>query len=201
MLVHLVDVSSSSGREPVEDFDVIMRELALFPGRDASGEQLKDKPMVVAANKIDALDDPARLERLRSHVGDLGLPLYPGVCGHRRGRTRAARGGLAGDRRAFHRLPQARRRTRASIPSSIAHGIDEGGWRRSRRDSRRHARSHSRRASRDGACRAAGPVPDACPGDAVPDSATSHTPAFGVDVPQVRDGGARRRRRARCHGL
>ncbi len=77
VLVHLVDVSSSSGREPIEDFDVIMRELALFPGRDASGEQLKDKPMVVAANKIDALDDPARLERLRSHAGDLGLPLFP----------------------------------------------------------------------------------------------------------------------------
>src|SRR5687767_11996745 len=76
VLVHLVDVSSSSGREPTDDFDVIMRELALFPGRDASGEQLKDKPMVVAANKIDALDDPARLERLRNQVADLGLPLF-----------------------------------------------------------------------------------------------------------------------------
>ena len=40
VLVHLVDVSSASGRDPVEDFDVIMRELALFPGRDASGERL-----------------------------------------------------------------------------------------------------------------------------------------------------------------
>ena len=77
VLVHLVDVSSSSGREPIEDFDVIMRELALFPGRDASGEQLKDKPMVVAANKIDALDDPARLEPLRSRAAGLGLPLFP----------------------------------------------------------------------------------------------------------------------------
>src|SRR5687768_6991454 len=65
VLVHLVDVSAASGREPVEDFDVIMRELALFPGRDASGEQLADKPMVVAANKIDGLDDPGGLERLR----------------------------------------------------------------------------------------------------------------------------------------
>src|SRR5687768_7527466 len=65
VLVHLVDVSSASGREPVEDYDVIMRELELFPGRDASGEQLADKPMVVAANKIDGLDDPGGLERLR----------------------------------------------------------------------------------------------------------------------------------------
>ena len=38
VLVHLVDVSSATGRDPVEDFDVITRELELFPGRDASGE-------------------------------------------------------------------------------------------------------------------------------------------------------------------
>jgi GTPase len=76
LLVHVVDVSSASGRDPVEDFDVIARELELFPGRDASGEQLKDKPMVVAANKIDALDDPTRLERLRAHSRERGVPLY-----------------------------------------------------------------------------------------------------------------------------
>ena len=76
VLVHLVDVSSGSGRDPVEDFDVIMKELALFPGRDASGEQLKDKPMLVAANKIDALDEPDRLARLRAHVETLGVPFY-----------------------------------------------------------------------------------------------------------------------------
>ena len=77
VLVHLVDVSSASGRDPVEDFGVIVKELALFPGRDASGEQLKDKPMLIAANKIDALDEPDRLVRLREHVEDRGLRLYP----------------------------------------------------------------------------------------------------------------------------
>src|SRR5687767_6959875 len=61
VLVHIVDVSSASGRDPVEDYDVITRELALFPGRDASGERLADKPVVLAANKIDALDEPERL--------------------------------------------------------------------------------------------------------------------------------------------
>jgi GTP-binding protein len=76
LLVHLVDVSSVSGRDPVEDFIVITRELALFPGRDASGEQLRDKPVIVAANKIDALDDPARLERLRAYVLEHQVPLY-----------------------------------------------------------------------------------------------------------------------------
>jgi len=77
VLVHVVDVSSASGRDPVQDFDVIARELELFPGRDASGERLQDKPVIVAANKIDALDDPDRLERLRAHLQRAGLPLYP----------------------------------------------------------------------------------------------------------------------------
>jgi GTPase len=76
VLVHLVDVSSASGRDPVEDFEVITRELALFPGRDASGERLQDKPVIVAANKIDALDDPDRLERLRAHLQRANVPLY-----------------------------------------------------------------------------------------------------------------------------
>ena len=76
VLVHLVDVSSASGRDPVEDFEVILRELRLFPGRDASGERLQDKPMIAAANKIDALDDPARLERLGAHLQRAGVPLY-----------------------------------------------------------------------------------------------------------------------------
>jgi GTP-binding protein len=77
VLVHLVDVSSASGRDAVEDFDVIVRELRLFPGRDASGERLQDKPMIAAANKIDALDDPDRLERLGAHLQRAGIPLYP----------------------------------------------------------------------------------------------------------------------------
>ncbi len=76
VLVHVIDVSSTEGRDPVEDFTVITRELALFPGRDATGERLQDKPIVVAANKIDALDDPPRLERLRAHLQAAGVPLY-----------------------------------------------------------------------------------------------------------------------------
>jgi GTP-binding protein len=77
VLVHVVDVSSASGRDPVNDFEVIARELELFPGRDASGEQLRDKPVIVAANKIDALDDPARLQRLQDRLRERGIPLYP----------------------------------------------------------------------------------------------------------------------------
>src|SRR6185436_7163971 len=68
VLVHLVDVSSASGRDPVQDYDIIVRELELFPGRDASGERLAEKPTIAVANKIDALDEPDRLARLQSHL-------------------------------------------------------------------------------------------------------------------------------------
>jgi GTP-binding protein len=77
VLVHVVDVSSASGRDPVSDFEVIARELQLFPGRDSSGERLVDKPVLVAANKIDALDDPDRLTRLERHLQSIGVPIYP----------------------------------------------------------------------------------------------------------------------------
>jgi GTPase len=76
VLVHLVDVSSLSGRDPVTDWDVIMRELELFPGRDSSGERLADKPILAAANKIDALDEPERLARLQDHLQRLSVPIF-----------------------------------------------------------------------------------------------------------------------------
>ena len=77
VLVHLVDVSSGSGRDPVEDFDTIMEELRLFSPAVAA------KPQIVAANKVDALDDPTRLERLEKHVRALDLPFQrlSGVTG------------------------------------------------------------------------------------------------------------------------
>src|SRR6184192_1085632 len=54
ILVHLIDVSDSSGRpDPVDDFEVILRELESF------GAGLEEKPMIVVASKIDALEKPA----------------------------------------------------------------------------------------------------------------------------------------------
>jgi GTP-binding protein len=77
VLIHLVDVSSASGRDPVEDFDIIVKELRLFSPAVAV------KPQIVAANKLDALDDPSRLERLETHVRALDLPFHriSGVTG------------------------------------------------------------------------------------------------------------------------
>ena len=63
VLVHVVDVSSGTGRDPVTDFDVIAHELELFAGAgDDTAVVLSSKPRIVAANKIDALDEPERLD-------------------------------------------------------------------------------------------------------------------------------------------
>jgi GTP-binding protein len=78
VLVHVIDVSSASGRDPVEDYDVICRELELFAGLDDDpAHALAEKPRMAAANKIDALDDPDRLKRLEAHLAQAGVPLFP----------------------------------------------------------------------------------------------------------------------------
>ena len=62
LLVHLVDVSDASGRlDPVEDFKVINKELASF------GNGLDEKPMIVAATKMDAAN-PEKLKKLAAHA-------------------------------------------------------------------------------------------------------------------------------------
>jgi GTP-binding protein len=59
LLLHLVDVSSLSGRDAVSDYEVIKRELAAYD------PQLAERPQIVVATKLDALDEPERLESLR----------------------------------------------------------------------------------------------------------------------------------------
>ncbi|HJO39100.1 MAG: GTPase ObgE [Vicinamibacterales bacterium] len=78
VLVHLVDVSSASGRDPLDDYDTIRRELALYPvGAEDPAGPLDQRPQLVAANKIDALDEPARLERLRVALTARDVTVYP----------------------------------------------------------------------------------------------------------------------------
>ncbi len=71
LLVHVVDVSGSEGRDPVEDFDAICAELHNY------SVDLGDRPMIVAANKIDLMmPESDNLERLRKHVEAAGCALY-----------------------------------------------------------------------------------------------------------------------------
>lgn len=59
LILHLVDISSFSGRDPVDDYNIINRELANY------SPDLADRPQIVVATKLDALDDPERLEALK----------------------------------------------------------------------------------------------------------------------------------------
>ena len=80
VLVHLVDVSSLSGRDPVEDFEIIRRELALYEpdlGSELGHTPIAKRPQIVAPSKVDALDDPDRLKRLVTHVETQGLECIP----------------------------------------------------------------------------------------------------------------------------
>jgi len=62
LILHLVDVSSFSGRDSVEDYEIINRELANY------SPELAERPQIVVATKIDALDEPERLEALRKRA-------------------------------------------------------------------------------------------------------------------------------------
>jgi GTP-binding protein len=70
VLVHLVDVSGASGRDPVEDLDILRRELELFQ------PTLAAKPQIVVANKIDATgpDHADAVKALKRRAATLDLP-------------------------------------------------------------------------------------------------------------------------------
>ena len=70
LLVHLVDVSGTSGRDPVEDFDTIRRELELYR------PELAGKPAIAAANKMDVASDPKLVRRLAAHLKKRGVSLH-----------------------------------------------------------------------------------------------------------------------------
>ena len=68
VLVHLVDVSSATGRDPVSDLDIIRQELERFQ------PTLAAKPQIVAASKIDAVDDESRVTAVAKRAAELKLP-------------------------------------------------------------------------------------------------------------------------------
>ena len=69
LIVHVIDVSGSEARDPIEDFEMINRELGNF------SEELSRCPQIVAANKAD-LADEAQIERLHSYIAEKELPFY-----------------------------------------------------------------------------------------------------------------------------
>ena len=73
ILVHIVDVSGSEGRDPKEDFETINRELKRF------NPELSERPMLVAGNKCD-LAEPGQIEEFRSFIEGLGYRFFPMIA-------------------------------------------------------------------------------------------------------------------------
>ena len=70
MLVHIVDVSGSEGRDPKEDFDAINSELEKF------NPELAERPMIVAGNKCDMATDE-QIEEFKQYVTEKGYDFFP----------------------------------------------------------------------------------------------------------------------------
>ena len=70
VLVHVVDIAGSEGRDPVEDFDKINDELVQYSKR------LADKPQIVVGNKSDLVFDEETVERFKKHVEDKGYQFF-----------------------------------------------------------------------------------------------------------------------------
>jgi GTP-binding protein len=77
LLLHLVDVAEQSGRDPVQDYEIIMNELESF------SPEVAKKPMMLVASRVDAAGDGDRLARLRefSHAKRLILHEISSVTG------------------------------------------------------------------------------------------------------------------------
>lgn len=74
VLIHVVDVSGSEGRDPIEDFDKINHELEMY------SQKVAQKPMLVAANKIDMIDeDDPKYIAFKEHVEEKGYRVFP-IC-------------------------------------------------------------------------------------------------------------------------
>ncbi len=69
LIIHVVDVSGSEGRDPIEDFEIINNELSRF------SEDLAKAPQIVAANKCD-MAEPEQIERFRQYIVDKGYEFF-----------------------------------------------------------------------------------------------------------------------------
>lgn len=70
MLLHVLDISGSEGRDPIDDFEKINHELAVF------SSELCERPQIVVGNKCD-LTDEDEVERIKNYFEDKGYKFFP----------------------------------------------------------------------------------------------------------------------------
>lgn len=73
VLIHVLDAAGSEGRDPFEDFHLINKELARYSSK------LSTKKQIVAANKIDLIQDTKKLDNLRQQIEREGYEFFP-IC-------------------------------------------------------------------------------------------------------------------------
>ncbi len=70
LLLHVLDISGSEGRDPIDDFEKINKELAVF------SDELKDRPQIVVGNKCD-LTSEEEIERIKAYFENMGYKFFP----------------------------------------------------------------------------------------------------------------------------
>ena len=70
LLLHVIDVASTEGRDPVEDFYVINKELEKY------SKKLASKKQIIVANKIDAMQDEEQFKKLEKIAKEKNIPIY-----------------------------------------------------------------------------------------------------------------------------
>lgn len=108
MLVHVVDVAGSEGRDPIEDFEKINEELVKF------NPELAKCPQIVAGNKMDLASDE-QLERFRAYMKEKGLEYYEIVAPIRYG-TQELINAVA---RKLATLPPVKRYESEEVPMTV----------------------------------------------------------------------------------
>lgn len=108
MLIHIVDVAGSEGRNPIEDFEAINSELEKF------NPELAACPQIVAGNKIDLATDE-QLETFRKYIEDKGLQYFE-ICAPIKHGTKELIDAAA---RLLDTLPPVKRYEAEEIPVSM----------------------------------------------------------------------------------
>jgi len=70
LILHVVDISASEGRDPIADFKTINKELKSY------SPELAERPQIVVANKADIAQDEELIERFKSYIKDNGYELF-----------------------------------------------------------------------------------------------------------------------------
>ena len=70
LLLHVIDISGSEGRDPIDDFEKINNELKVF------SEELSERPQIVVGNKCDLVDEE-EVERIGKYFTDKGYAFFP----------------------------------------------------------------------------------------------------------------------------